>query len=124
MVWLLKLTNNVYPSGADLATAAAARLPPAPGRFSISTGCFSAAAIGSAMARAIVSVVPPAGAPPHSLIGRAGYSWAWAPGAVGNERMPTAMRRKNADFTRQDLSWISVPPLHIVGRAQSTPVFR
>jgi hypothetical protein len=47
-------------------------LPPAPGLFSTRKGCFSAAVIGSAMKRAIVSVVPPAGAPTTNLIGRAG----------------------------------------------------
>ena len=72
MVWLVKLTSSVWPSGADFATASAARLPPAPGRFSTSTAWPNSADSGSAIARAIVSVVPPAEAPTRSLIGRDG----------------------------------------------------
>jgi len=72
MVWLVKLTSSAYPSGADFATASAARLPPAPGRFSTSTGRPSDAASGVAIARAMVSVVPPGEAPTNSLIGREG----------------------------------------------------
>src|SRR6266436_6447316 len=67
-----ELTSSVWPSGADFATTSAARLPPAPGRFSTTTGCLRALAIGSASARATVSVVPPGEAPTNSLTGREG----------------------------------------------------
>src|SRR4249920_2872089 len=104
MVWLLKLTSSVYPSGGDFATAAAARLPPAPGLFSTRTGCFSEAAIGSAMKRAIVSVVPPGGAPTTNLIGRAGKSSARG-ACTDDERTTMVVKKRQAprDFTCCDL---------------------
>ena len=34
------IPSSVYPSGAAFATLCAAKLPPAPGRYSVSTGCF------------------------------------------------------------------------------------
>src|SRR4051812_43584126 len=51
--------RSVYPSGADLATASAAMLPPAPGRFSTTTGCPRARPSGSASDRATTSGWPP-----------------------------------------------------------------
>src|SRR5215472_17698205 len=78
MVWLVKATRSVDPSGDDFATASAARLPPAPGRFSTITGRPSDVEIGVAIARAMVSVVPPGEAPTRSLIGLLGKSSARA----------------------------------------------
>ena len=63
MAWLVKLISSVLPSGAALATASAAMLPPAPGRFSTITVRPSCRPISLASARASVSVEPPAGAP-------------------------------------------------------------
>ncbi len=51
--------SSVWPSGADLATMAAPMLPPAPERFSTTTGCLSATASRSARSRPITSVDPP-----------------------------------------------------------------
>src|SRR6516162_7176162 len=76
MVWLVKATRSVDPSAGDFATASAARLPPAPGRFSTITGRPSDAESGDAIARAMVSVVPPGEAPTRSLIGLLEESWA------------------------------------------------
>ena len=47
------------PSGADFATESAAMLPPAPGRFSTTTGWPRARESGSASARATMSGWPP-----------------------------------------------------------------
>src|SRR6516164_9668603 len=74
MVWLVKATRSAEPLGGDFATASAARLPPAPGRFSTITGRPSDVEIGVAIARAMVSVVPPGEAPTRSLIGLLGKS--------------------------------------------------
>ena len=63
MAWLVKLINNVLPSGAALATMSAAKLPPAPGLFSTTTTRPSCCPKACAKVRAMVSVVPPAGAP-------------------------------------------------------------
>jgi len=51
----------VLPSGVERASASMPRLPPAPGRFSMSTGTPSERASGSASARAIPSLTPPGG---------------------------------------------------------------
>src|SRR5229473_68349 len=97
MVWLVKLTSSAWPSGADFATASAARLPPAPGRFSTSTGRPSDDESGCAIARAIVSVVPPGEAPTRSLMGRDGYSSALAMSGDASNG-PVASRPTQADL--------------------------
>ena len=51
---------SVYPSDVALAIASVPMLPPAPGRFSITIGCLRLIDILSAMARATMSVGPPA----------------------------------------------------------------
>src|SRR6516162_1544950 len=84
MVWLVKATSSVDPSGGDFATASAARLPPAPGRFSTITGRPSDAESGGAIARATVSVVPPGEAPTRSLIDLPEGSCARTACAAGN----------------------------------------
>src|SRR5689334_509962 len=105
MVWLVKLTSSVCPSGAAFATVSAARLPPAPGLFSTITGCPSAAASSLAIARAIVSVVPPADAPTRMRTGRDGYSDVWAWPAPGQPAHAAAMR--TADTARENARIIS-----------------
>jgi hypothetical protein len=69
MAWLVKLINKVLPSGADLATASAAMLPPAPGRFSTTTTLPNKRPSSTDKARASVSVEPPAGAPTKTRTG-------------------------------------------------------
>src|SRR5690349_17466291 len=64
--------RSVYPSGAAFATASAAMLPPAPGRFSTMTGCPSDFASGSASARATTSGWPPGAKGTTILTGRDG----------------------------------------------------
>src|SRR5690242_14670424 len=53
-------------------------LPPAPGRLSTITCWPSAALIGAAMRRAIVSPPPPAEDPTMMRIGLVGYDWGYA----------------------------------------------
>ena len=69
MAWLVKLSSRVCPSGAALATASAAMLPPAPGLFSTMTVRPSAGPMLTASERASVSVEPPAGAPTRMRTG-------------------------------------------------------
>ena len=54
-------TSSVYPSGLACATAAAPTDPPAPPRFSITTGCPSASESFVATGRAALSELPPGG---------------------------------------------------------------
>src|SRR5262249_60715119 len=70
--------KSVYPSGAALATASAPMLPPAPGRFSMTTGCFHAAVNRSPSARARMSTVPPA---VYGAVVRVAPSGYWAEGS-------------------------------------------
>ena len=88
MVWLVKLINRFKPSAGDRATVSAAKLPPAPGRFSTTTGRPNCSAKACEMARAMVSVVPPAGAPTQILTGALAVLWAHAPPPASTD--PTA----------------------------------
>ena len=63
---------RVWPSGAALATTSSAMLPPAPPRFSTSTCPPRRSASRAAMARATISVVPPAAAPTSMRTGLEG----------------------------------------------------
>jgi hypothetical protein len=65
-------------------------LPPAPGRLSITTGCPSARASGSARMRAMMSGEVPAGNGTTSLIARAGQACA-ADGSATAEAAAAAM---------------------------------
>src|SRR5262249_29238355 len=117
MVWLGKQTSSVWPSGKAFATASAARLPPAPARFSTSTGWPSDAASGGAIARAIVSVVPPADAPTSSLIGWVGYSAALHGGPAKNTG---ARRQMTAAILRARIVvLLSLPPTAVSPRRSS-----
>jgi hypothetical protein len=80
MVWLVKLINRFNPSGWERATVSAAKFPPAPGRFSTTTGRPNDSAKACDMARAMVSVVPPAGAPTQIFTGAKTEVCAWARG--------------------------------------------
>ena len=51
----------VYPSAGDLSASSAARLPPAPGRLSITTCWLHVSVIFCPMMRANASVAPPGG---------------------------------------------------------------
>src|SRR5712691_4026643 len=72
---------SVYPSGVDLATSAAAMLPFAPGRFSITTDHPSVSCKYWASSRAEISGAPPGGMVTSTLIGRDGKG-AWASAAA------------------------------------------
>src|SRR5450759_911123 len=69
---VLVAIKNVYPSGADLTTASAPILPPAPGRLSMTTVWPSSGRRLSAITRAVTSVLPPGGYGTTSLIGLEG----------------------------------------------------
>src|SRR5262249_53946529 len=86
--------DSIKLSGGDFATASAARLPPAPGRFSTITGRPSDAESGDAIARAMVSVVPPGEAPTRILIGLPVESSARVPcaRAAGSQRGNRSLR--------------------------------
>ena len=93
IVWLVNDNNKVLPSGAALATASAARLPPAPARFSINTVRPSNRPISGAISRASVSVLPPGAAPTMILIG----GWLWADASSGKaSSVNRQARRRNA----------------------------
>ena len=70
--------RSVWPSGAALAAASAAMLPPAPGRFSILTCCPSDLVNCSAITRARMSVACPGGNPTRMRIGFDGHACACA----------------------------------------------
>ncbi|MNL55230.1 hypothetical protein D3C87_1786230 [compost metagenome] len=129
MVWLVKLISSVLPSGALLATRSAAILPPAPGRFSTTTGWPSSWDISWAMVRASVSVVPPAGAPTRIRIGLPPATWGcpWAAADSGRASAHAARlamarrctaarrgiegRRVGLDGTRQNTGMATAPRL-------------
>jgi hypothetical protein len=71
-VWLF-VRNSVLPSGAAPFSATAAICPPAPGRFSTTTGRLSSVVSSAARLRAMVSMLPPAGNPTRIF---SGVSWA------------------------------------------------
>ena len=64
--------SSVWPSGVARAAASAAMLPPAPGRFSTTTGWPSRSPAPGRPARAVTSVLPPAAKPTIRRIGRSG----------------------------------------------------
>ena len=78
-VWLF-VRNSVLPSGAAPLSATAAIWPPAPGRFSTTTGRLSSVVSSAARLRAMVSMLPPAGNPTRIF---SGASWADAVAASG-----------------------------------------
>src|SRR5262245_12425137 len=62
MLWMPgDVISSVWPSGSALATTSAPMFPPAPGRFSTTTGWPSVLASSSPTARARTSTSPPAG---------------------------------------------------------------
>ena len=74
--------SSVWPSGADLATASAPIAPPAPPRFSTTTGWPMLSLMRWATMRATTSVVPPAGKGTMIFSGLDGNDWAqdrWVP---------------------------------------------
>jgi hypothetical protein len=70
VVWLPIM--SVYPSAGDFATASAAIMPLAPGRFSTTTDCPRASVSFCAMILAATSVPPPAAKPTSIFTGRSG----------------------------------------------------
>src|SRR3954468_19218818 len=89
--------SSVLPSGADLATASAEMLPPAPGRFSTSTVRPPSARPSSwASRRAMVSVVPPGGAPTRMRTGTA-VPWAKARPVAAMVAASSRARRESGD---------------------------
>src|SRR6516164_3316434 len=70
--------RSVSPSGADLATATTARLPVAPGLFSITNAPLNCVRNCSAIRRATMSVLPPAGNGTTIVTVWDGHGWAGA----------------------------------------------
>src|SRR3569623_2141160 len=108
--------RSVLPSGAARATASAARLPPAPGRFSTRTVRPSARPSSGAMARAIVSVVPPGGAP--TRMRTVPGACAKAPPASVREAASTRARRDREGCDCFMISNTEVSLAQAVGREQ------
>src|SRR6266436_6004535 len=78
---LLLPRSQVCPSGALFATSSAAILPPAPGRFSITTCCAQSSASFWPRARARMSLGPPGVKPTTKRTGFSGQPCASAPAA-------------------------------------------
>src|SRR5687767_7585709 len=81
--------NTVCPSGGAASTAWLEIAPPAPGRFSMTTGCFHSSATRSPRTRARTSPELPGAAPVMNRTGLLGKSWALAapPKATPRERI-------------------------------------
>src|SRR3954462_5371098 len=77
----------VLPSGALFATASTPMLPPAPGRFSTTTGWPRRSDIGTAMLRATRSALPPGGKLTMKRIGFDGHcAWAAPASAISSRK--------------------------------------
>ena len=61
-----------YPSGCDRAVASVATVPPAPGRWSITTGLPRISVASAQTSRETKSTAPPGGNGRNTLIGRSG----------------------------------------------------
>src|SRR5262245_8779378 len=66
-------------------------VPPAPGRFSTTTGCASSFAVSCPTARASVSVVPPGDAPTSKRTGFAGNDWAATIAGASDSNVATTL---------------------------------
>src|SRR3990170_4801103 len=82
-------STSVYPSGFDWTASATATDPPPPGRFSTATPFGNFFFIDSAMGRATMSTMPPAGYPTMIVSGRSGY---WAAAGRNDPRTSTVRR--------------------------------
>src|SRR5574341_1214109 len=82
-------STSVYPSGFDWTASATPTDPPPPGRFSTATPFGNFFFIDSAMGRATMSTMPPAGYPTMIVSGRSGYSAA----AGRNDPKTSTLRR-------------------------------
>ena len=81
------ISNMVVPSGSDLATKSPAAMPPAPGLFSMTTGCPNISAIFAPTVRAVRSAMPPAPKGTmifRGLVGKLAAVWATANGAMAS----------------------------------------
>src|SRR3990172_5205945 len=82
-------STSVSPSGFDWTASATATAPPPPGRFSTATPFGNFFFIDSAMGRATMSTIPPAGYPTMIVSGRSGY---WAAAGRNDPRTSTVRR--------------------------------
>src|SRR5262249_21360894 len=93
----------VQPSGSDLATNAAPMVPPAPGRFSTTTGCPTCCESCSSSMRGIMSVELPAATGTTARNGFVGQLC--APVSVGgNERIKTGTNIRQIGFMTTSLA--------------------
>ena len=93
-----------------LANRPAARLPPAPGRFSTSTGCPRTRVSGSARARAVRSGEEPAGNPTNRRTGRVGHSRGLTAHKVPGHRLAVAAPSAAVNVRRRtiDGGWVGI----------------
>src|SRR6218665_2400717 len=100
MLWFIvtmraDVSMKVYPSGAARAVCSAARMPPAPGLLSTTTGCPRFLDMVCAIVRARKSVLAPAANGAIRRIGRLGKSWVCAALPVASS-MTAARRQQHA----------------------------
>jgi hypothetical protein len=91
-------SRSVRPSGAERATAAAPTPPPAPERFSTTTGWPSRCERKLPGSRPSVSVVVPGAKGTTSRSGRSGQGAGCAAAATGSRAMPLSQRRRDRTF--------------------------
>ncbi len=95
---------TVCPSGSALATAVRPMLPPAPGRFSITSGWPSFSLTRGAMARTMASALPPGGKVTITRMGLVGQAASWAraglakANSVAPPRAAHSARRRKGNF--------------------------
>src|SRR5262245_30924380 len=98
---------SVYPSGFALATIALASDPPAPDRFSYTTGCFHSSESFGPMTRAVKSVELPAEKPITMRTGRSGHFCA-LPCACAHEETPIShAEHRQTIALMEHLRWVS-----------------
>jgi hypothetical protein len=103
--------SRLCPSGVDLAIADAAMLPPAPPRFSTTTGLPSAAPSFSPSRRAMASVLAPGGKQTVMETGRLGqgdWACACASGAASSSAAASATPRRSRPV-HSGRMWLSSP---------------
>ena len=89
-VTTIGVSIRTLPSAGEFFTASATIRPPAPGRFSTTTGCFSSSFMRSAIRRAAMSAEPPGAKPTSSRTGLS--TWASAAPAVNAKAVEQAGR--------------------------------
>src|SRR5438105_11577926 len=116
--------RTVCPSGAALATASAPTLPPAPARFSTTTGCLKDSDIFALTQRATVSTEPPAGNGTTMRTGRFGNDWACAFASASASNKGGMIRCRFKRWPRLSILSLSAGPKLMVRIAHDRGVRR